>query len=59
MYLYKYSGIPLMWTLLPLCAQNVEASDIFPVGVAMITHVVKCYRSAFQSSFLLCVGEKG
>lgn len=48
-----------MWTLLPLCTQNVEASDIFPVGVAMITHVVECYKSAFQSSFLLCVGEKG
>ena len=36
-----------------------EASSVFPVGVAMCTHAVKHYEASFQSSPLLYAGKKG
>ena len=37
----------------------VAASSIFPLGMAMCTCAVECYKGAFQSSPLLYTGKKG
>ena len=48
-----------------LCVWDIEASHIsktfgiLPVGMAMCSHTVECYKAVFQSPPLLCCGDKG